>query len=339
MSRPALVIASLAAALPLLGCPDPVDKAAKKRIFSPEEPPKAVLAAAEPIDLNMLASDPALTRRVLGMSAHEAVERIGPHKFTATASFDWSWLGQKVSLSEKRKLEQLSAQEFHLYTENDRDHGLELLRTAGQTFAKSRYHKYRERKRDRGQTDKLREDAFQALRSADAILGHRLALSPDGEEHVRGRVARRFIFKLADAAHAGLDENRDLPAPQFPSAGPDPDTKRRLDFATLRLPKSVEGRIWIDSETGVPLKSTLTAVVTGPKEIQGESSLTLSVQTELTVVEKDKLALAVPKDYLPDEDRPDGIAAAVDRFGVQRSDAGTPGSTAGAQDEPESGEE
>src|SRR6185295_15758083 len=87
-------------------CTDPVDKAAKKRIFSPEDPPQAIKAAAEKLRPEDVADDAQVARRVLGMGAAEATERIGPHKYTANISFEWNTPGgtKTVRLNETRTL-------------------------------------------------------------------------------------------------------------------------------------------------------------------------------------------------------------------------------------------
>jgi hypothetical protein len=317
--RSVLIVASLALAA---SCVDEGDRAAKKRIFSPEEPSKAILAAAEPIDAGRLALDPALAWRVMTMGPAEALERVGPHRFSASVSFEWSSGKSSIALGEQRALEQARSGDFYLKTENDRDQGMEIVRVADQTFARSKYHKFRERKRDRGQAEEMREDVFGALRSAQSILGNRLSVRLDGEELLEGRPTRRYQFVLSNeplrpaspgAAH--------LPPVQYPAQGPDEQTKRRVDFANLKVPKSAEGRLWVDIQSGVPLKSELTATVAAPGEASIASArLTLRVRSRVTPAEK--IAVVSPKEYLPDEDRPGGIAAALERFGISRADGG-----------------
>lgn len=313
--------AAAALALALAGCMDSVDRAAKKRIFSPEEPPKAKRAAAEPIDASQLARDPALAHRITTMSASEAFERVGPYRFSASASFEWTLGADKVKLSETRSLEQASETDFALKTDNDRDQGLEVVRVGSRTFAKGKYLKFRERKRDRGRADLLREDAFGALKSAQAILDDRLGVAPDGEEAVRGRPARRYLFVLAkEPARERSPNEASVPKIQFPAGGPDPSTKRRLDFQSQRSPRRVEGRLWVDQETGVPLKAELSAQVSTPGEDKDEALLLLKLKSEIRPASD--VAVAAPKEFLPDEDRPNGIARTLDRFDVGRTDAG-----------------
>ncbi len=331
--------AALALAFAFAGCTDPADRAAKKRIFSREDPPRAQRAAAQAIDVSELARDPALVHRVTGMSASEAFDRVGPFHYSATASFEWALGSDKVKLSETRSLEQVSETDFALKTDNERDQGLEVVRIGTQTFAKGKYHKFRERKRDRGRANLLRDDAFGALKSAQAILDDRLGVAPDGEETVRGRSARRYLFVLEkEPARERSSNEPALPKLQFPAGGPDPQTRRRLDFQEQRIPRRVEGKLWVDVETGVPLKAELSAQVATPAGGKDEALLVLRVKSELRPAPD--VAIAAPREFLPDEDRPNGIARTLDRFDVGRPDAGAaeprakPGEPEDAVEEP-----
>ncbi len=76
--------------LALAGCTDPVDQAAKKNIFSPENPPKVIAARNEKLPPENLADNPELARRVLQMGVAEVTERIGAHQYQAQVSFEWT---------------------------------------------------------------------------------------------------------------------------------------------------------------------------------------------------------------------------------------------------------
>lgn len=321
-----------AAALVLVlgACPNAADKAAKERIFSPEEPPKARRAASEPIDVVQLVGDSALTWRVLTMGADEAFERIGPFRYTAATSFEWSYGTESVALSEKRSLDQASSTEYALHTES-RDNGLDLVRLADRTFARSRYHPFRERKRDRGQSALVREDVFGALRSAEVLLGHRMALTGGRRDDVGARAAIRFQAMLArDSLRPSGSNDRKLPPLQEPVGGLDPSTRRRLDFEIFRKPKTVEGSIWVDRDTGVPLKVDLAAKIGAPgAAARDEALLTLKIQSELKP--SAQVAVAAPEAFLPDEGRPNGVAAALERFEMQRADGGIAGPSSPAK--------
>jgi hypothetical protein len=303
------------------GCADHGDREAKARIFSPEEPARPVLAASEPIDVDALGRDPALAQRVLGMSASEAVQRLGPHRLAAQASFQWTIDKQTIALSEKRLVELAAADKFYLRSENDHDNGYEIVRLGEKTFVKPKYHKYRQRDRDRGQSSRLCDEVYGLLKSASSLTGSRLGLVPSGADTVAGRSAQRFMFTLlkAPVAEAGTTK---LPPIELAAAGPDKQTRLRLDFASRRTPKTVEGTLWVDRQTGVPLKSELTATIGVPAEDSGAEAL-LTIKMSHSVDGIGSISVNAPEDFLPDEDRPNGIAATLDRFDVQRPDAGT----------------
>jgi hypothetical protein len=138
-----------AAALILLACTDPVDRAAKKRIFSPEDPPKAVASASEALDPSRAALDHHIAHRILQMTAAEATERLGPHHLEATLTTKWeSTHVAPVELTETRSFDAGPggvSGDFHATTSNSRDQGLEVVRAAGVVYARDRYGVFRER--------------------------------------------------------------------------------------------------------------------------------------------------------------------------------------------------
>jgi hypothetical protein len=83
-SRAAGLCVALALCAGTAGCSDPADKAAKKRIFSAEDPPQAVAAASQKLPPQDAADNAVIARRILGMGAAEATERLGAHRYTAT---------------------------------------------------------------------------------------------------------------------------------------------------------------------------------------------------------------------------------------------------------------
>jgi hypothetical protein len=319
-------------------CANPVDKAAKKRIFSPEDPPKVVASAAEKLDPADLGGNDELARRVLRMGAAEATERLGPHRFTATVSFAWTGGGRVEELKEKRVLAAGPggvAGDFHAALDNSRDQGLEVIRVHNAVYARSRYGKFRERLRDRGMAEKKREDVYGALREFDSIFAGRLKLVPSGSISVRGRPATKYAASLAPASKAAPNADSTLPAIAGPRGGLDDSTSRRVAFFEKRQAKSVQGEIAVDAQTAVVLESHLEGKLSVPSPQEGEdATLKLTVETSLTDIGKDP-GIKPPSEFLPDADKPAGIAAALDRFGIAHG-AGH-GKDAGA--EPEPGEE
>jgi hypothetical protein len=291
---------------------DPVDRAAKQRIFSPEEPTKARGAAAQPVAADRLADDPALMERVFSMNSAEACERIGPFRYTAEAAFEWIRKEKTVRLRETRELKQATVSEFHLRTDNSRDYGLEYLSTQGRIFARSKYHRYREQKGNRYQAEMLRDDVFGGIRTIRSLLNKRLALQKNTtfSTVVAGRKAYNYVFVLDRKPNTTNAPT--LPKIRYPEGGPDLQTRLGIAFAQKREPRSVEGELLVDEETGVPLRMELTARLEVP-DSETKAELVVFWKSELTT--KKAITLEPPPSYLPDEGRPNAIAAALRRFG------------------------
>jgi hypothetical protein len=327
----------------LLGaaCTDPVDKAAKKRIFSPEDPPQAVSAASQKLPPEDVADNPEIARRVLGMGAAEATERIGAHQFTATVSYEWSAQGSKnVLLKETRTLLAGSGGvggDFHATVENSRDQGLEVIRIQNAVFARSRYGKFRQRLRDRGIAERVREEMYGAIKDFDALFRGRLKLAASGTITYEGRTAWKYTVSLGEARP---EKAQKLPALVGTKGGVDETTQRRLAFYELRTPKALQGEVLVDALTSVVLKTRLDGRLGVKREARNlpdggvesepsEADLRLVLDSQLQRIGAEP-ALKTPEGFLPDQDKPEGIAATLERFGIVR--AGADGGTAGPSD-------
>ena len=310
-----------------LSCKDPVDQAAKKRIFSAEDPPQAVAAATEKLPPENVAAKPEVARRVLGMGAAEATERIGPHEYKASILWDWQIAEQPdIKLKETRSLSAGPggvSGDFIARLFNERNAGLEVIRVNNQVFARSTYGsdgaaKFRERKRDRGMAERSREEAYGALRDYDALFLGRMKLSEAGTSLIDGRTAWKYTVTLTDKAPSAAK----LPPIAVPKNGIDETTKRRLHFFEARIPKSLEGEVFVDADTSVVLRARLDGRMT-VKGTEGDAELRLLLESSLSSIGANP-GVKVPAEFLPDEDKPQGIAAAMERFGIERQipDAG-----------------
>lgn len=310
--------------LVLAACADPVDKAAKARIFSPEDPPQAVSSAKEKLPPTEVADNPKIARRVLGMGAAEATERLGPHRYSATIDLEWTANGKNVRLNETRVLEAGQggvSGDFHAIQENSRDQGLEVLRVKGQVFARSRYGKFRLRSRDRGMAERIREETFGAIPDFDQLFRGRIKLTAQGTGSLEGRVTWKYVVSLAEAAPEAPAR---LPPPQLAKNGGDETTLRRLAFQELRQPRTLQGEVQVDAETSVVVRARLDGRLAVQRPDVGPAELRLTLDSKVSDIGKSP-ALAAPKDALPDQDKPQGIAAALERFGIQKAvrDGGT----------------
>lgn len=318
-------------ALFLGACTDPADKAAKKRIFSPEDPPQAVAAASQKLPPQDAADNPAIARRILGMGAAETTERIGAHRDSSTVDWEWTQAGKNVRLKETRELVSTAggmSGDFHAKLSNTNNSGLEVMRVGGRVFARSTWGKdgesrFRERTRDRGMAERIREDAFGALKDLDQLFQGRLKLtaqsSADNTAGYLDRTAWKYSVSLADsAAEAGSK----LPPVATPKNGVDETTKRRQHFYDARVPVSLQGDLWVDAQTSVVLKSHIVGKLTVKGEAgDGAAELRITVDSAMTDIGK-AVSVSAPKDFMPDEDKPDGIAAALTRFGISKKGDG-----------------
>jgi hypothetical protein len=310
----------------VLACTDPVDKAAKQRIFSPEDPPKVLAAASEKLPPERIAEDPVIAKRVLEMSAAEATERLGAHKYAVDVSFEWTGKSRAVRATEKRTLVSASggvAGDFDAVEDiaasggSGAGQGLEVLRVHGDVYAKDKYGKFRQRKRDRGMAERAREDVHGALRDFASLFQDRMKLEPQGTVTYEGRTAWKYIATLAP--HAPQLPMAKVPPVVQARAGRDPSTERRLRFFDKRVPKALSGEVFVDAETSVVVKVHLDGHMTAPGEEKDgpEVALRMTLDGRVTDVGKEP-GLKTPKDALPDVDKPEGIAEALDRFGIPR---------------------
>ncbi len=323
-----------ALALAAVGCSDPVDKAAKARIFSPEDPPKVVASAAEKLPPEEVADDPRVARRILGMDAAEVTERLGPHFYKATVTYEWTAPSTPpVKLSETRTFRAGPggvSGDFHGVLENSRDQGLEVMRVKGEVFARNRYGTFRQRLRDRGMAERTRAELTGAVRDVDALFLGRLKLTPSGTVTYEGRTAWRYDVSLGDAA--GQAPARALPALLEPKGGRDETSRRRANFFAHREPRSLTGEVLVDRDTSVVLKVRLDGRLGVPADKTPEAAeLRMTLESALTEIGVDP-ALQPPEKFLPDADKPQGIADALDRFGIPR--AGADGGTGDPTDSP-----
>lgn len=317
---------AVALVLAFSACPDPVDKAAKKRIFSSEDPPVAVAAAQEKLAPEDVASNPAIARRILGMSAAEATERLGAHSYTATVTWEWSQGTKTVRLKETRELQAGAggiSGDFLARLSNTNEQGLEVLRLAGHVYARTTYGKdgagqYRERRRDRGIAERMRDEAFGAMRDFDQLFRGRLALTAKGTQTVEGRLCWKYDVTLAPAT---AEAPKNLPALLSPKNGADDTTLRRRAFFDLREPTALQGEVFVDAERSVVVKANLNGRI-GVAADAGSAELRLNLESALTNIGRAP-DLKAPAEFLPDEDKPQGIAAALKRFGIERGDGGT----------------
>lgn len=298
--------------LPLsLACTNPENRAAKERIFSPEDPPKVLLAARETLEADRLHESRPLLDRILAISAQEAVARLGPHRQRAEVRFSWKTGKRRTALREERFVALGRDGDFHVRIENDEDQGMEWVRHGGISYVRSRYAPFRERRRDRGASEHILADAYASLADMARVSQGALRLSSPQKAEVAGRNALRYAVDLGSPYRA---DTADLPPLQLPKDGPDEDTRLRLLAAQESVPRSLSGHLVVDEETGVPLEAKLRG--TSSLQVEGEEESTLEWSLELHVenIGRDP-GVKVPE-HLEDAPRPPGVVATLRAYGL-----------------------
>jgi len=272
----------------------------------------------ETLPAGELASQAKLVQRVVSMGVEETTERLGAHRFSAKLRMEWQSNQRKQSLTEERLL--LSAQggvsgNFSASLRNSRGQGYDILRVGHQVFAKSLHGNYRQRLRDRGMAERMRQEAFGLLGEMDKLFLHRMWLKAEGKEGVEGREAYKYLVVLGESPREGEAEHV-LPARLEPKKDLDASSRLRLAFFERRQPDTLEGKLWVDVATAVVLKAELKGTLKIPEE-EGSSAVHIHLAAQVDDIGKNP-PLSIPETFIPDEDKPQGIAAALERFGFGR---------------------
>lgn len=268
------------------------------------------------------AFDPERPEGSLLLDADEAARRIG--SFEWTAGVEWSVTRQgsaeRVRAVESHRLVQSSTGEFALEDLIDSgrgegsETGREVIWAGKMTYARNRWAPWRERPTDRGRdARRYRGESFGLAADLASLFGPRLSLAPAGEGSALGRKALRYALALA----ADLPEP---PAPAetrvFPQGGPDPDTKTRLAFLDGAQAVSAKGELLLDAQTGVPLRLSLDAAF-GVKA-DPRARVQVALRAQVKTLGAGVPAVAPPKDALPDDRKPRGVADALERAGLKK---------------------
>jgi len=272
------------------------------------------------------AFDPARPEGSLLLDADEAARRIG--SFEWTAGVEWSVTRQgsaeRVRAVERHRLVQSATGEFSVELEVDpglgegSQTGRDVIWAGKLTYARGRWAPWRERPTDHGRdARRYRGESFGLFADLLSLFGPRLSIAPAGEATVLGRAARRYVLSLA----ADLPEAAQPPETRvFAQGGPDPDTKVRLAFLDGAQAVSVKGDVLLDAQTGVPLRVFLDAAF-GVKA-DPRARIQVALRAQVKSLGAGVPAVAAPKEALPDERKPRGIADALERAGLKKKDEG-----------------
>jgi len=251
------------------------------------------------------------------------VAGLGSFAWEGTAAWSTSRGDRKVEVSERHAVRQLATGEFSAEGTVDpgrgpgSESGKRVIWANGMSFARSLYPasgEWRERPTDHGRgARRFRDESFFLAGEVAGLLGPALVASPAGTASVLGRPARRFALSL--------DRARFVPGPsrlsaEPPAGGPDKATKARLALLDGREPIDASGEMLLDAATGAPLAVRISALL-GVKG-DPEARVRVDVDGRLTALGGAVAPVEAPRNALPDERKPRGVARALEQAGLRK---------------------
>jgi hypothetical protein len=203
----------------------------------------------EPVDVERAATDPAALVRAVRVPHHRVAESLGAHVFRATSSVDVTVTGgdepdAREKLDVTARIEYADPQRFRALVENSADYGREIVFADGQLYLRPRYGAFHRRPpNDEHEPAGWRDDIYAELYGHLELLSAGLAVRDGGPADVGGRPARRIELARAEV-------------PRASRTGSSPQRAWRSTVAV----ESLRGEVFLDRETGVPLRASLEAV-------------------------------------------------------------------------------
>lgn len=227
-----------------------------------------------PIDVEALADDRTERLRVLTMSAGEAAARLGSMHFEGRSYFSFSRGGEELSQVDRYVAHIDGSGNFAVSVDSG-DTSIET-RLVGETVyvRQNKGHMRKKPRRDAAALDSWAQLAWTSQAQALEPFFARLVLEKGPAEMVDGRPARRYSLALAPAAELPRQVER-LPSSPLPVA---PPSRWRETARAMGL----EGSLWVDSDTGVILKSRLEGKLEIPDRDVRPTQLTLRYDGEVT---------------------------------------------------------
>ncbi len=259
----------------------------------------------------------------LRLDADAVAARLGSFAWEGTAAWSATRGDRKVAVSERHAVRQLATGEFEASGTVDpgrgpgSDSGKRVAWVGNTTYARSLYPasgEWRERPTDHGRgARRSRDESFLLAGEVATLLGPALVAVPAGTSSALGRPARRFSFSF--------DRSRFTPGPsrlsaEPPAGGPDAPTATRLAFLDGREPIDASGEMLLDSATGAPLAVRISALL----GVKGDPDARIRVDVEgrVSALGGEVPAVERPRNALPDERKPRGVARALEQAGFRK---------------------
>jgi hypothetical protein len=271
----------------LAACSSPekaANEAAKRRIWGREDPPKEVEAkAAEPLDPTLLDGDAKVRARIVEMRFDEIVARLQTTlEYRGIARIDVGRGKQRFAIAEDTTIRTGLHGSFQVLQRDGE--GAELrqgIYNNGVFYFANGGGKMRVEGIVHDRAFAFREEAWQPLRTFAAYYGPRFGLAHAGTADVDHRGAVKYRVTLAEG-------------PETIPGGPG-DTPKK--------PKTLEGTLWFDAKTAVPLKGDLKGELESEpagKDGGEPGKVNFSLEFSIRTIEGDEIK---PKRFIPTIER------------------------------------
>ncbi len=278
MARAAALLALVALSF---GCTkDRDNEKAKQRLWGRETiPTEAETLAKESLDAALIADDTKARARVLAMGMDELYARFGFFKYEGTAKLDLKSGEQHLRVEEKSTIEHGLHGDFRVVQTGAEEEPLrEIVYHGGILFIRNSGGDLRVQGIVNRQHKAVRDEAWEPLRVYTGYFGERLSLKPVGTANHQGRNAVKYQLRL----------------------GPGPELVGKDTKDGAKRPVSLDGELWVDAETAVPVKCHLAGVLEVPgKEGEGAPAVgTLEVSLDMNLASVPGKELK-PEKYVP----------------------------------------
>lgn len=230
-------------ALPLLfvlACSEPAPPAANSRIKRDYD--------TSSMNVESLAENPSLQRRILAMPVGEVVARLGSFTFKGRSFFSFSRGTQENSQADTYEAHVDGEQNFRVKVDTGETQ-VEAYVVGEEMFVRQNLGHIRSKpNRDATTVEKWAELAWTSQRSALEPFFGRVVLLDEGSESLDGRSAQRFSLSLGPVTDAGKQVVDGLPPNALPVAAPS-------GWRENASPRGLSGTLWVDVESGVIVKS------------------------------------------------------------------------------------
>jgi len=235
-----------------------------------------------PIDVSKVNSDRAELLRAANMPHRRVGALLGGHVFHGNSTIEVKE-GDKVvqHIEETTRIEYRADGQFHARLDNDHDYGREAVFAGGTLYVRPRHSKYNKRAPTSDDEPlELRDELFGNLGAQLDLVGFAAELSGGAGAQVGGRQAREI--DLALDPHPGKPSKQTLP--------------RRKWRESIHV-TALKGKLFVDAESGAPLKGELDAALTFTRDGH-DFTMTLHVTHAIESVGTDPEVKAPPDDMV-----------------------------------------